>query len=307
MKFRNFENLLLEGEPESALAGTPAAPVVPAQGVAVEPVSTDSIYGDLQVKFPEGMDEGLREEPSLKAFVDKESGELNYSNLMKSYVHGQKQVGVNKTVIPNENSTDQELNEFWTKLGFNSDESEYTVNRGEEALMSEDQMANFKKFAMENRLPVKTAQKLADYMEAQTKEGVTSSATAQAAAIEEGLGGLQTEWGQAYEQKLGVAQRVLKEVVASDEVMEAFRNPVIGSNPVVIKMLESIGSKLFKEDGIQGAPTNNGMRSPSEASEEINAIMGDDAGPYWNSSHPSHKDEVAKVLKLREMANGGRI
>lgn len=294
---------LLEGEPESALAGGEAPPVE-APPVEAPPVEAPpSIYGDLAVKFPDGIAPEVQNEPLFKAFVDKTTGEINYANMMKSYLHASKQVGKDKVVLPNENSTPQELDEFYSKLGYKPDENEYILNKPEETILGDDALNNIKQFARENRLPLATAQKLVSHMEETLKGTQGQFVAQQAAQIEEGLNTLKSEWGQAYDSKIGIAQRVLKEVVASDEVMEVFKDPRIGSNPAVIKALETIGSKLFKEDGFKG-DSNNSMFSPAEAQSKINEIMGDNNSPYWNASHPSHKDVVNKVLAYRNMMNG---
>lgn len=259
-----------------------------------------SIWDGIDVKLPEGLDDGTRESTFLKPFVDKESGEVNYGNLMKSYVHSQKSMNSSKVVIPGENASPEELDEFHSKLGYVSDEGEYKLDRAEESVLSEEQVADVKKFAREHRMPVKQAQALVNYMESKTSESVKMSTEATASQITEGLNGLKTEWGQAYEQKLGNAQRVLTEVVADESVMEVFKDPRVGSNPAVIKALAKIGEGLFKEDGIKGQAA--GAMSPSEAQAEINKIMDDPR--YWDKNNPSQKDLVAKTMKLREMIKG---
>jgi len=303
LKFRfGFENLLLEGEPASALSGgapEPGPEIIPDGGAA----AIESIYGELQVKFPEGMDETLREEPSLKGFVDRESGEINYSNLMKSYVHGQKQVGMNKAVLPTENSSPEELDAFYEKLGYKPNEVDYTLNRAEESKLSEDRVTALKTFARENRMPLAQAQKLVEMMEGNANSDLDNAASVTAESIKSDLEGLKTEWGQAYEPNVAIATRVLNEVVNDEAIKAVFADPRIGSNPAVIKALAAIGQKLFKEDGFQGKPSD-GALSPADADIEINEIMGDRKGAYWNKSHPSHADVVAKVGKLFKMKEG---
>lgn len=288
----------------SELAGLEPEPTPPAEGDITPPAAPiDSIYGDLEVKFPEGMDETLREDPSLKGFVDRESGELNYSNILKSYVHTKKQVGMNKVVLPTEHSTAQELDEFYEKLGYKPNEEDYVVNKAEESKLSDDRISAIKTLARENRLPPAVAQKMVDMMEGQANTDITESTKAVTDSIAEGLEGLKTEWGQAYDQNLAVASRVLKEVVNDESVMAVFADPRVGSNPAVIKALSTIGQKLFAEDGFKG-DSNDGALSPGDATVRINEIMGDTASPYWNKGHPSHKDVVNEVLKLHGMKQG---
>lgn len=305
MSMNFLKHFKMEGEP-SVLAA-------PVQEPSVEPAPVDdsnvvdtsnSIYGDLKVNFPEGTPDDIRESSFLKPFVDKESGDLNYANLMKSYVHAQKNVNASKVTLPGENATDSELDEFWSKLGYEPNEENYKVEAPEEAVLSEDQVNALKKFARENRMPVGQAQKLVDFMNNNMSESQKAADTALKTQIEEGLNGLQQEWGQAYETKLGSARKVLDEVM-DDSIKEVFADPRIGSNPAVIKVLNKIGEKMFKEDSISGdSNKGNGMMSPEEASIEINKIYGDPNHPYNKPGHPGRADAVKHMNKLFEMKQG---
>lgn len=303
MKF--FKHLLLEGEPDSALAGggtPPAGDLPPTDPPAGDPPV--DLYDGLEVKWPEGFDNGLAAEPSLKPFVDKESGVINFANVMKSYVHTKKQIGSDKITIPGEHATAEELDNFHSKLGYELDEEKYSLNKGEESLLSDEVVADFKKLARENRLPAGQAQKMMEFMENHVKTSTDASTQQTAADIKEGLEGLQTEWGAGYQSNLGLAQRVLTEVVADDSVMEALKDPRIGSNPAVIKALTAIGKKVFSEDGFKGDSHQSTGMTPEDATIEINNIMGDRTNPYWNKSHPGHNDAVKRMLKLQDYRKG---
>ncbi len=307
--FKNWNHFLLEGEP-SALAGG-ATPPVDTPPVDTPPVDTppaditppSSIWDGIDVKFPEGFDEGLRAEPSLKPFVNKETGEFNMANVLKSYIHTKKQFGENKITLPSENSPQEEIDQFWQKLGWTNDENEYGVAKPEESVLDDEFVNGFKKFAIENRLPKAAAQKMVEFLDGQAKTGLTKSQEMEANTIKSGLESLQTEWGQAYAPKLGVAQKVLKEVVKDEAVLEMFKDPKVGSNPAVIKALAAIGEKLYKEDGFAGG-SGSGAPTPEEAMRQINDIMGDSNHPFNKPDHPSHKQAVQDVLKLHELKRG---
>ena len=291
-------------EEESALGGG-GAPVetAPVETAPVETAPVSSIWEGIDVKFPEGFDEGLRAEPSLKSFVNKETGEFNMANVLKSYIHTKKQFGEGKVSLPTENTPQEEADQFWQKLGWSNDENEYKLSKGEESVLDDEFVTGFKKFAMENRLPKAAAQKMVEFLDGTAKAGVHKSTEMSANKIKEGLTGLQTEWGQAYDTKLGVAKRVLGEVVKDPAVLDMFKDPSIGSNPAVIKALVAIGDKLYKEDGFKG-DNGGGAVSPTEASRKINLIMGDAAHPFNKPEHPAHKDAVKEVLSLHEMKRG---
>lgn len=284
--------------PEGGALATPveAAPIIPAN----ESADIPSIYGDLKVNWPDAMDQELMNEPMLKPFINKETGNVEMANLLKSYSHTKKMVGSNKVTLPTENSTDLEKTEFWEKLGFIRDEAEYKMDAGEETLLDEAFVGDLKKFARENHMPLDTAKKMVEFMEVQSKIGNERETAGSTETIAEGLNSLKTEYGMAYDSNLTLAKRVLNEVVEDPSVMEAMKDPSVGSNPAVIKALVAIGKKVFAEDGLKGNQ-NSGMVSPDDASRKVNEMMADKAGAYWNKSHPDHTRTVAEALKLREM------
>ena len=266
------------------------------------PSPEQALYGELKVQWPEGIEEGLRGEPSLKSFIN-EKGEVNYANLAKSFVHTKKQMGVDKVILPGENSTDEEINEFYEKLGYKANKEEYTLEAIEESKLDEEFLGKIKDFAHENKIPVNTANKMAQFLNEQANEGNTQSIEATEASIAAGLDEVKTEYGQAFDAKLDVAKRVLNEVVKDEKILEAFNDPAVGSNPNIIRALVNIGEKLYSEDGFSSAAESRNVFSPGEAQEKINEIMGNAADPYHKPDHPAHGDAVKKMMKLFEMKN----
>ena len=44
--------------------------------------------------------------------------------------------------------------------------------------------------------------------------------------------------------------------------------------------------------------------TPDQAEKEINKILGDPNGPYWNKGHPNHNAAVQEVFQLQNMKMG---
>jgi predicted lactoylglutathione lyase len=276
--------------------GAPAEGMEPEGGTGGQP----SIYGDLEVKWPEGIDDSLKNEHSIKPFVDKE-GNLNTANLLKSYVMTKKKIGENKVSIPGENATEEEINEFYEKIGYKANPDEYQIEKQEEDVLQEDFLNKFKDFAHKNKVPVKTANEMANFLREVSKEGVEQQQQLQQKQIAEQVDGLKQEWGKAFDYKVGLAKRVLNEVVKDEAVLEAMQDPSIGSNPAIIKTLSKIGESLFKEDSFDGVSKPQYSTTPQEATTKINEIMGDTSHPYHNRNHPGHKDAIQQMMKLFEI------
>lgn len=273
--------------------------VVPPEGSSA---GQESIYGDLQVQWPEGMDQELTNDHSLKPFVDSE-GKVNYSNLMKSYVNTKKMVGGNKLQMPGDNATAEELDQFWEKLGYKSKDEEYVISEVENDVLDQDFLKGFREFARENRMPLEQANKLTEFIRERAKQGIDLEANNIKTRIDEGVNGLKEEWKGAFEHKVSLAQRVINEVVGDDTITEALKDPQIGSNPTVIKTLVKIGEKLFQEDKFDMNTKSQFNMTPAEAQEAINEIYADKNGPYFNKQDARHADTVKRMNKLFEIKN----
>jgi len=261
-----------------------------------------SIYGDRTVAWPEGMEDVLKNEPSLKPFVG-DDGALNVANLLKSYHHTKKMQGVDKTSLPTENSTEEELQEFHNKLGASSEIDAYKIEAIENSNLEADFTGALQKFAHENKLPVGVAKQLNTFMETQAASGVEAAKAANAKSITDGLDTVKKEMGSAYDSKLSLAKRVINDLVADEELTKAFKDPALGSHPAVLKTLMKIGEKLYKEDGFKGADNRPDVYSPEEAAGKITDILGDANHAYNKPEHPSHAKAQKDMLKLFEMKN----
>ena len=262
------------------------------------------IYGELsgKIKWPEGMDENLRGEKSLKNYIDKE-GTINTSTLLKSFVNAQKQVGQDRVRVPDEHSTEEEKIDFFKKvLGFEPDKEKYEVKANEKSPLKEEFVGAFKDMMHGLKLPHNTAQKVLDFFHTQAETSMKVVSDKSAETIKADLDALKVEWGEAYNRKVGSALTII-EKFGGETLTEYFNKTGLGNDTKLIKIFADIGETVFSEDVLKHrAKIDMGM-TPEEASREINTIMGDKEHPYNNRNHPGHKDASAKVLKLFEVKN----
>jgi len=97
----NSGNISLTGGDGGEPAATPTDgggdPGTPVVAEPVEPAATPEpkLTPDPklpQVSFPDGLEDDIKNDPSLKVFVDAD-GKVNYTNVLKSYVHAQRKNG----------------------------------------------------------------------------------------------------------------------------------------------------------------------------------------------------------------------
>lgn len=223
-------------------------------------------------------------------------------DVLKSYVHLEKQVGADKVVLPTDGT---DLNEWegWSKLGTPEKAEDYQLAAPEGfENYSQDLSDWFRSAAHETKLPASTAQGLHDrfveYQMAQLQTAQNQVSDQQA----EWEGELQKEYGTAFPQRVEAANRALREY-GSDELKQLLVQTGLGSNPHVVRAFAKIGMTLgsgpqFKE----GESAGMFGTTPEMAKEQIAAIRANPA--FWDESHPENKPLKEKMNRLSELAHG---
>ena len=267
-------------------------------GAAANAESSSSAAGTSQggeFVAPEWMsgfevDSDLAMDPSLKAIQDVPS-------LIKSYVHAQRKMGADKTVLPNKNSTKEEWMQLYQKLGMPTDFNEYDLKAAEENAFKDEVMSEFKKTAFEHNVLPDQAQAMYDFLNNQAIQEATRMQEAQQQKLEEAITGLREEWGEAFDQNVHTAKLAVNEF-GGDQLKQYLNDTGLGNDPNIIKVFNEIGKQFFKEDNFSAESKPAYSLSPAEAQQRINEITGDMNGPYYNSMHPDHKRIVEEVHKM---------
>lgn len=263
-----------------------------------------AIYGDISPQFPEGLPDDVKIAPSVKPFVDKD-GKINIASILKSYVETKKMVGTNKVELPSDKTPEEEVAAFWEKLGWVKDPEKYALQKSENSKLDDAFLKEFKEMAHKARIPVGASQELLKFLEKKVDETGAQESKAFADKVNSDIAALKTEFGVAYDYKVGLAKRLLTESL-SDKEKEMFKDPAISSNPAVIKTLVRIAERVYKEDGFAPSSGSNGALTPSEANARINEIMADKKGPYWNRQDPRHGDIMKEMEQLHRWKNAVR-
>lgn len=249
------------------------------------------------VSFLDSLPEEIRTDTSLQAIKD-------VGQLAKGYVHAQRMVGADKIPIPTQNSSPDDWNAVFTKLGKPETVDGYKLQYELQDGASETPINNFKQKAHELGLLPQQAQGLLDFysgLENSSAEKVKADTElAKANAITE----LRKEFGLAYDEKINKADNVFKTFFAKDmaELRLEDGTPV-GSHPGFIRALVEM-SKNFSEDNLGTGQEESGILTPDEAQREVNKILVDKNHPYHLKNHPGHQDAVQEVFKLNNMIYG---
>ena len=257
----------------------------PPQGGNPPPLTID--------KWREIIPEDIRGDASLKDIKD-------ITGLAKSYVNAQKLVG-SKLSIPKEDD-EAAWNDLYGKLGRPESAEKYQVKRPElpEGFRyDENQEKQFLPIAHKLGLNNKQTNALIAWKAELDKQGHEQYKQGAQEAGE----ALKKEWGNNYDNKIAVAQRVVKDY-ADKAVVDFLESSKLGNNPAFIKFMYDIGSHLV-EDG--GAPRsggdNGGANTKDEASKKIAALLADPAfaKKYFGQREQGHNEAVEEIFSLRKI------
>ena len=260
------------------------------------PQSIVDAQGNLSDNWYESFEsEEIKNAPSLRNFKSMEG-------LVKSFLSAQRMVGKSPhaVVIPDENATDEERAEFFTKIGRPESPDEYDIkppeNIEELGLQWSDESAKaFANKAHELGLTNKQAQDLVNWHNEITVGSIKSADEQIGQEYEQATQELKKEWGNAYDSNVKLVDTFINKLGLSELVI----NKGLANDPTFIKAMRGIAMKTSEDKFIEGDVHD----TPSNAQEEINRIMGDKNHPYFNQDHPAHGDAVKKMNQLYAKAH----
>jgi len=291
--------------PVQNLGSGPTAEAIESNRTALAP---PSIYGDLQVQWPEGIDESLTNDPTLKPYVGQD-GVVNINGALKSLAHAQRNIGRDRVMIPHDNTTPEEWTDFHQKVfGYEPDINNYKVDYDvEKGLVTEEFFNDFKSHAHENMYPSGLVEDMLGFLDTKIEASNEVANQSQEENIQAGQDFLKEEWGEGYDKKLTSARMVLQQF-GDEDMMDYVNNSYLKDDPMVAIFLSKIGDKMFGEDSFRGEDSVGRMGgfTPAEADQQINSVYGDPKHPFHNRSHPGHKDAQEQMLKLFAAKSGER-
>jgi len=259
--------------------------------------STTTEQPTVSKSWKETISEEFRNDPNISKFTEIDA-------LAKSYINATRMIGQDKVAVPNENSTDDQWNEVYGKLGRPESPDKYKLEVNSDLVpLDESAVKSFAENAHQLGLNNKQAQGILEYyknsMENSVQQARIDTETAQANSEAE----LRKEWGRSFDENIkkagAVAKANMDETVLNMELKDGTR---LGDHPAVIKGFANIAN-ILSEDKLVGTESEN-VDQGADYEAEISKLVNDRDGPYWNKSHPDHDKIVQQVFTLRTMMNG---
>jgi len=276
-------------------------PVEQATTETVQPTATPNPVAKAdtpapQTSWKDSISEDYRNDPNIEKFTEIDA-------LAKSYINATKMIGQDKVAIPNNNSTDDQWNEVYAKLGRPESPDKYQIDTKSDVVpFDEGAIKSFTEQSHKLGLNNKQAQGILEFyknaIEGSAQQSKIDTETAQAQAEQE----LRQEWGRDFEGKVKQAGALAKANINSEVLdMQLQDGTRIGDHPEIIKGFAKIAD-MMSEDKIVSTESEN-VNTTKDIESEISSIMNDRTGPYYNRMHPDHDKMVQQVYTLREMLN----
>ena len=280
---------------------------VPVEQTTTEAQATQSTVAKADTPAPQptqstwkdSISEVYRNDPNIEKFTEIDA-------LAKSYINATRMIGQDKMVVPNKNFTEDQWEEAYMKMGRPESADKYSLDvKSDIVSLDEQAIKSFQEQSFKLGLNNEQAKGVLDFyknnMEAQSQQAKVDAETSQAQA--QNL--LRQEWGRDYDANISKA----KSLAAANLSPEVFEMQLadgsrLGDNVDVIKGFAKIAN-MMSEDKILSTESENMDRS-EDIQTEIDQIMNDKNGPYWNKSHPNHDKVVQQVYTLREMLSGNK-
>ena len=246
--------------------------------------------------WKEAISEEFRSDPNIEKFTEIDA-------LAKSYINATKMIGQDKVAVPNKNSTEDQWNEVYDKLGRPESADKYALDVKSDVVPLDDgAVKQFAENAHKLGLSNKQAQGVLEFyknsMEGTAQQSKVDTETAQVQAEQE----LRQEWGREFENNVKKAGALAKANMNSDILDLELKSGIrVGDHPELIKGFAKIAS-MMSEDKIVSPESDSASKS-ADIESEISTITNNTDGPYWNKQHPDHDKVVQQVYTLREMLN----
>ena len=250
-----------------------------------------------QSTWKDSISEEFRKDPNIEKFTEIDA-------LAKSYINATRMIGQDKVVIPTNNSTEDQWNEVYDKLGRPESAEKYSLDAKSKVVsLDENAVKQFAETSHKLGLNNKQAQGLLEFykqnMEGTAQQAKIDTETAQAQAEQE----LRSEWGREFDSKVKQASSLAKANIKPEILDMTLSNGTrLGDHPEIIKGFAKIAG-MMSEDKIVSTESES-VQSNQSIQDEIDTIINDKASPYWNKGHPNHDKQVQQVYTLREMLSG---
>ena len=236
-----------------------------------------------------------KEEKSLQNFSKMD-------DFVKSYLHSQKMVGLDKIPVPNKHATDEDWKEVYKRLGSPETSDQYKYSLPEDHQVPEDTLKSFSEEAVKLGLLPNQADGIMKYYNDVINQGLNDQNIKAEEARKVSEQDLRQEFGPTYDNKITGAKNLATATLGADFLNNTMLadGSKLGDNIQVVKAFANLSEKL-SEDVIVKGDTPDYMTT-NDITKQI-ATLQQKGSAYWDKKHPAHAVAVEEVAALIRKKN----
>ena len=236
-----------------------------------------------------------KEEKSLQNFNKMD-------DFVKSYLHSQKMVGLDKIPVPNKHATDEDWKEVYKRLGSPETADQYKFSLPEDHKVPEETLKSFSEEAVKLGLLPNQADGIMKYYNDVVNQGVNDQNIKAEEARKLSEQELRQEFGPTYDNKITGAKNLATATLGKDFLNNTMLadGSKLGDNIQVVKAFANLSEKL-SEDVIVKGDTQDYMTT-NDITKQI-ATLQQQGSAYWDKKHPAHAVAVEEVAALIRKKN----
>ena len=247
------------------------------------------------VDFQSLIPEEYREEKSLQNFNKMD-------DFVKSYLHSQKLVGLDKIAVPNKHATDEDWKEVYKKLGSPETADAYKYSLPEDHQVPEDTLKSFSEEAVKLGLLPNQADGIMKYYNDVINQGLNDQNIKAEEARKVSEQELRQEFGPTFDNKITGAKNLATATLGADFLNNTMLadGSKLGDNIQIVKAFANLSEKLSEDDIVKGDTPD--YMTTNEITKQI-ASLQQKGSAYWDKKHPAHAIAVEEVASLIRKKN----
>ena len=247
------------------------------------------------VDFKTLIPEEYREEKSLQNFNKMD-------DFVKSYLHSQKLVGLDKIPVPNKHATDEDWKEVYKKLGSPDTAEAYKYSLPEDHAVPEDTLKSFSEEAVKLGLLPNQADGIMKYYNEVINQGTNEQNIKSEEARSASEVDLRKEFGSTYDNKITGAKNLATATLGADFLNTDMLadGSKLGDNTQIVKAFANLSEKLSEDDIVKGDTPD--YLTTNDITKQIGALQ-QPGSAYWDKKHPAHSVAVEEVAALIRKKN----
>ena len=247
------------------------------------------------VDFQSLIPEEYKEEKSLQNFSKMD-------DFVKSYLHSQKMVGLDKIPVPNKHATEEDWKEVYKKLGSPEAADGYKYSLPEGHAVPEETLKSFSEEAVKLGLLPNQADGIMKYYNEVINQGMNEQSIQAEEARTKAEQELRNEYGSTYDNKITGAKNLATATLGSEFLNSTILQDgsKLGDNPQIVKAFAQLSEKLSEDDIVKGDTTS--YLTTNEITKQI-ASLQQQGSAYWDKKHPAHATAVEEVAALIRKKN----